>query len=150
LNEFDLLCYEDDTTNRLRESLDLFEYLVSKLENVSFDIVFTKKDILIENIQKGYDFSNLRNFGFKKEITFENIVKFHIELFFDYFKNDDILKYNFYCTNLIDFDDSKKLFKDVMNQILYNKINNIIYPHIYYYEIKMLNFHFFDIWIYYQ
>lgn len=48
LSEFNLSCYEDDATNRMIESLTLFEEIVNKkeFETVPIYLVFTKKNIL--------------------------------------------------------------------------------------------------------
>jgi hypothetical protein len=120
LNEYDLMCYEDDVTNRLKESLDLFTDLISNL-NSNIQIVFTKKDLLIEKIKNEGDFSKLKEFGFNKEINFNNIVEFHIQLFSEIIsKNSKNLEnYHFYCSNLIDYNDSVQLYKNVMDQIIH-------------------------------
>jgi hypothetical protein len=104
------MCYEDDVTNRLKESLNLFTDLISNL-NTNMQIVFTKKDLLIEKIKNEGDFSKLKEFGFNKEINFNNIVEFHIQLFSEIIsKNSKNLEnYHFYCSNLIDYNDSVQL-----------------------------------------
>jgi hypothetical protein len=151
LNEYDLTCYEDNITNRLTETLDVFTDLISRF-NTSIQIVFTKKDILIEKIKNEGDFSKLKNFGFKKEITFKNIVEFHIQLFVEIItKNSKNLEnYHFYCSNLVDYNESVQLYKNVMDQILYQKSSSIDYPFISIFKFGFLTFHFYDLFIIYS
>jgi hypothetical protein len=142
LNEYDLNCYEDDETNRLQETLELFSETISNLKReIEIQIVFTKKDILIEKIKNGNDFSNLKEFGFNKEKTYKNIVEFHTELFVKIInKNSKKLeKFHFYTVNLVDYIDSVRFYNNVMKQIIHKKN----------YSIEFLNFHFYDLFFIY-
>jgi hypothetical protein len=136
-----LKCYEDDITNRLTESLKTFSEMILNF-NSGIEIIFTKKDILIEKIKNGGDFSKLKEFGFDKEITFKNIVEFHIELFSKIIieNSKNLENYHFYCGNLIDYNDSIKLYKNVMDQIIYKKYSSIDFS-----EFQFLTFDCFDL-----
>jgi hypothetical protein len=138
-----LRCCEDDSTNRLTENLNYFEELAGDLD-VKFEIVFSKKDILIEMIKNGDNFDNLIKFGFDKEITFKNIVEFHIGLFLSIIEKKRV-EYSFYCSNLVDFNESSILVENVMNDILYSIESKIEYPNIFYQPIILIYFNFYDI-----
>jgi hypothetical protein len=140
LNDFDLKCY--DTTNRLEETLSVFNQIYNKFDGKTFEIVFTKMDVLIEMIKTGHDFGYLKQKGFDKEISLKNIVEFYIQLFTLEMKNNS--PYSFYCGNLVDLYDSKVLFKNVMNHIVKNQITEIIYPKIDQFNFFEFN-QFFDI-----
>lgn len=54
MSEFDTLCYEDDETNRVKESLLLFDEIANSRwfsRSIIF-LVFTKVDIFREKIKK--------------------------------------------------------------------------------------------------
>ncbi|EFC45427.1 predicted protein, partial [Naegleria gruberi] len=53
LSEYNQVCYEDDRSNRMKESLLLFEEIVnaSCFENVPIFLVFNKKDVFLHKIQ---------------------------------------------------------------------------------------------------
>jgi hypothetical protein len=138
-----LKCCEDDSTNRLTENLNYFEELTGALQ-VKYEIVFSKKDILIKKIKNGDNFDNLIKLGFDKEITFKNIVEFHIGLFLSIIKKKRV-KYSFYCSNLVDFNESSILVEDVMNDILYSIESKIVFPNILYQPIILIYFNFYDI-----
>jgi hypothetical protein len=143
LNEFDLVCYEDDITNRLEETLKLFEDLIHRFDNLRFEIVLSKKDILIEMIKKGNDFKNLKKFGFEKDISFKNIVEFHIELFTSRVKDrEKLFLYNFHCANLVDLKESNELLENVLNNIIYYQKKDIVYPNIFNYVLNTKSFNF--------
>lgn len=58
LTEFDQVCYEDDTTNRMIESLDCFDEFANGLyKDHDIVILLTKKDLFTEKI-KSEDFSS--------------------------------------------------------------------------------------------
>jgi hypothetical protein len=138
-----LKCCEDDSTNRLTENLNYFEELTGALQ-VKYEIVFSKKDILIKKIKNGDNFDNLIKLGFDKEITFKNIVEFHIGLFLSIIKKKRV-KYSFYCSNLVDFNESSILVEDIMNDILYSIESKIVFPNIFYQPIILIYFNFYDI-----
>jgi hypothetical protein len=138
-----LKCFEDEHTNRLIEGLKVFEELVnSKYENIKkYEIIFTKKDILINMIKNDYDFKNLYDLGFNKEITFKNIVQFHIDLFTQFLKKNNDLKLNFYCSCLIDLDESRVLYQNIMDHILFNsEVMTIDFPNIFNFKIYLFTF----------
>lgn len=58
LSDFELLCYGDDTTNRLVESLNVFEEVSNseKLKNKPIALVFTKADRLKKALISGVSF----------------------------------------------------------------------------------------------
>ncbi|KAL9642362.1 hypothetical protein ABK040_007360 [Willaertia magna] len=60
LSEFDQSCYEDNTTNRMKESLELFSnYIASKhFEGVAVYLLFNKQDIFENKIKKGRSLKN--------------------------------------------------------------------------------------------
>jgi hypothetical protein len=148
LNEFNLFCYEDDKTNRLVESLNLFESLIkNEYENIkSYEIVFTKKDILIEMIENGTSFNKLIfEFGFDKEVSFKNIVEFYIKLFMERIKGYE-MRVNFYCCNLLDYYDNHLFFHEVMDQINFGLTSYIDFPNIFDIKYNFKNFNlFFDL-----
>jgi hypothetical protein len=153
LNEFNLKCFEDDRTNRLIESLEVFEELIENFPTIKFEIVFSKTDILIEMIKNAEcitDFENLKYFfDFDKEITFKNIVELHIELFLSKVKEENRSLINFHCVKLIDSNEAKQFFENVMDHIVNDKKTEIIYPHIFFFKFKSKWFKFnlfFDIY----
>jgi guanine nucleotide-binding protein G(i) subunit alpha len=114
LNEFDLLCYEDDSTNRLEESLNLFVEIINMKQFVKSKIyvIFTKGDILKKKIELNHDFENLKKFGFDGEITFDNILDFHKSIY----KNKNTLGYDikfYFINNLTDHDDFNKFYNEI-------------------------------------
>jgi hypothetical protein len=95
-------------------------------------------------IKNGDNFDNLIKFGFDKEITFKNIVEFHIGLFLSIIEKKRV-EYSFYCSNLVDFNESSILVENVMNDILYSIESKIEYPNIFYQPIILIYFNFYDI-----
>jgi len=53
LSEYNQLCYEDETKNRTKESLELFEKIVNDvtLTNYPLFLVFTKKDVFKQKLR---------------------------------------------------------------------------------------------------
>jgi len=54
LSDYDLRCYEDDVTNRMMESIELFEKTINNTSfiNQKILLIFTKKDLFAEKIQR--------------------------------------------------------------------------------------------------
>lgn len=51
-HEYELSCWEDDTTNRMHESLTLFSELVNHFSSLPFIIVLNKCDLLSQQLAK--------------------------------------------------------------------------------------------------
>jgi len=54
LNDYDLLCYEDDKTNRLKESLEEFEKIINSewFQSSLVILIMNKSDLFKEKIKK--------------------------------------------------------------------------------------------------
>src|SRR5690606_8635150 len=54
LSEYDLKCYEDNTTMRIKESLQLFDEIVNNkvFQNIPILLFFNKVDLFMEKIQE--------------------------------------------------------------------------------------------------
>ena len=52
LNEYNLVMYEDESTNRMVESLNLWEEIINSrwLQDSSFLLIFTKPELFEENL----------------------------------------------------------------------------------------------------
>ncbi|KAL9656181.1 hypothetical protein ABK040_007798 [Willaertia magna] len=67
LSEYNQVCYEDDRSNRMQESLLLFEEIVNAhcFENIPIFLVFNKRDVFLQKLQY-FDisdaFNNLPNY----------------------------------------------------------------------------------------
>ena len=83
LSEFDQTCYEDDITNRMTESLELFSETVnnSYFQNSTIILFFNKIDIFREKIKK----VNLKNWfkDYKGENTVEDGMKYISQKYLD-------------------------------------------------------------------
>eukprot|EP00761_Pharyngomonas_kirbyi_P014436 gb/GECH01014466.1/.p1 GENE.gb/GECH01014466.1/~~gb/GECH01014466.1/.p1 ORF type:complete len:351 (+),score=90.77 gb/GECH01014466.1/:1-1053(+) len=82
LTGFDELCVEDDRTNRMKESLSLFEDTVNSqwFTASTFVLFLNKKDILEEKLQEGKDPSSIFP-SYKGGADYDEAVKFVEELF---------------------------------------------------------------------
>eukprot|EP01080_Neovahlkampfia_damariscottae_P006253 gene6253-10261_t len=119
LSEYDQLCYEDDETNRLEESLHLLEELIDPGRGydkyiTDLTIVFTKFDIFQKKIKK---YGNLKEYfnDFDGDSNSVNDAKEFIQMkFFDVLKRY-AKDYETITVNVMDANDAKKLKKMIEN-----------------------------------
>jgi hypothetical protein len=96
------------------------------LGETKYEIIFTKKDILLNMIKIGIDFKNLYEFNyfedlrFKKIISFKNIFDYHMELIKRIIKNNNrsISDFNFHLVSLVDVEEVNRLYNDLIDNIL--------------------------------
>jgi hypothetical protein len=114
-----LLCYEDDTTNRLTESLNLFKELTKYkiLQEKIFVVIFTKGDLLLDMINEKNSFIKLIEMGFKKKNTYQNIVEFHKNQFLKSTFGDPKRILFFDIISLPDKKEFKKKFNLILDEL---------------------------------
>jgi hypothetical protein len=139
----------------LIENLNLFESIIKNdnFKNKEFEIVFTKPDVLINIINNNNNtyynnsFNQLFSLGFNNSITFKNIIQFHINLFLKIIKNynRDLSNFNFYLSNLLNYNDSMHLIDNLFNNIFYSKKIDLEYGKYFHCNIDLIDFNnFFD------
>ena len=127
-SEFDQALLEDRRTNRLAESLNIFEVIVNNKALISFSIILflNKCDLLEEKIKR----SNIRHwfpsFGSDRDPeNLEHVQNFLIEEFYKRNRLDKRLLFHHFTT-AIDTDNIKKVFTDVKDTILQKNLVEIM------------------------
>jgi len=125
LNEYDMLMEEDDTTNRMEESLKLFQKLSGSqwLKEVSFILFLNKSDLFEEKIQtrpltsffEDYEESAKGNIGF--ETSCEYIKNQYARVF------NGVRLYTF-ITNALDTNNCQKVFLAVRDTVMTKAFEN--------------------------
>jgi hypothetical protein len=118
------------------------------LKNKKYEVIFTKKNILIEMLINGDDFYSLFKYKytnseiiFNKSLNFKNIFEFHMDLIKEIIINSkrDINDFNFYLVDLIDIKEVDKLVKNLFLNYEKNLKNEIIIPDVKYYTFYMFD-----------
>jgi len=117
LSEFDQTCYEDDITNRMTESLELFSETVNNeyFKNSTIIVFFNKVDIFKEKIKK----FNLKEYfkDYKGENNFEDAIQYISQKYLDQNLGEPGRIHTFITTATSSeqvkkvFEDSKKVLK---------------------------------------
>ena len=116
LSEYDENLYEDDETNRLKDSLECFKQCINLdvFQKKNIFLVFTKKDLFekkIKKIELKYTFPE-----FKDENTSENAFNFIKQQFLNQEKNDsNRIKVFSVCT--LDQKEVSDILKLIINSI---------------------------------
>jgi guanine nucleotide-binding protein G(i) subunit alpha len=112
LSEYDLRCYEDDSTLRMKESLILFEEICNSryFSEIPIVLFFNKVDLFKEKI-KNVDL-NVCFKDYQGGKDYDKAIKYIIQTFLD--KNQDDQKViNTYCTCATDTSNIKDAFQGV-------------------------------------
>jgi len=121
-SEFDQVLLEDRRTNRLAESLNIFEVIVNNkaFANVSIILFLNKKDLLEEKIKR----SNIKYYFPSFEGDPENLLdvqNFLVSLFHERKKDASRLLFHHFTT-AIDTNNIRRVFDDVKDTILHKNI----------------------------
>jgi hypothetical protein len=113
LSDYDALCYEDDTTNRMKESIDLFQQNQIIFKNIPIYLIFNKKDRFLEKLK----FSNLKNTfpEFQgRENHYEDAVEFIKKLYLS--KKEE----KCFFIDSTDLNETKDCFNEILENVLIN------------------------------
>jgi len=121
-SEFDQTLLEDRRTNRLTESLNIFEVIVNNkaFASVSIILFLNKSDLLEEKIKR----SNIKSWFPNFEGDPENLLdvqNFLVSQFHSRKKDDNRLLFHHFTT-AVDTDNIKRVFVDVKDTILHRNI----------------------------
>ncbi|KYR01014.1 G-protein subunit alpha 5 [Tieghemostelium lacteum] len=125
LSEYDQTLREEESQNRMKESLLLFDEIVNShwFRNTAFIIFFNKVDLFREKIQKidlGETFPL-----YKDGFNFDSASQFIKKMFLDQAHSQQMMFTHFTCA--IDTDNIQFVFKAVREALLKNVITSIIH-----------------------
>jgi hypothetical protein len=85
------------------------------------------KNYYINKFDKIFD-----NFSFKGELSFRNILNFHIDIVKKIIKkqNRNVDDFNFYIANFTDINETITVYNDILDSIILNKKKELILPDI--------------------
>ncbi|KAL9653390.1 hypothetical protein ABK040_002026 [Willaertia magna] len=112
LNDFYMKCYEDDSTNRLKESLLLFDEIFNsnRFIDIRKIVLFTKVDLFIEKIKQG-TFINKYFDGFKGDkYNPEHVFEFILNLF-----RSKVKKFKYHVVNLTDVEEAEECLNCILS-----------------------------------
>jgi guanine nucleotide-binding protein G(i) subunit alpha len=122
LGDYDLLCYEDDTTNRLVESLDLFEeHMNSAFKDIPIMLFLNKTDIFKKKLSDGK--TTLEQFfpDYKGGSDFDAASKYIENKFMEKLQeNKDRVHVHYTCATSAD--SIRQVFDEVKNFVLNNPV----------------------------
>jgi GTPase SAR1 family protein len=114
LSDYDALCYEDDVTNRMKESIELFHQNQIIFKDIPIYLIFNKKDRFLEKLKYSHLKTTFPEFQ-GRESHYEDAIEFIKKLYFS--KKEE--KYFFIdSTNLIE---TKDCFNEILENILIKK-----------------------------
>jgi guanine nucleotide-binding protein G(i) subunit alpha len=123
LGDYDLLCYEDDTTNRLVESLDLFEeHMNSAFKEIPIMLFLNKTDVFKKKLSEGK--TKLEQFfpDYTGGPDFDNASKFIENKFLGKLQeNKERVHVHYTCATSAD--SIRQVFDEVKNFVLQKGIN---------------------------
>eukprot|EP01080_Neovahlkampfia_damariscottae_P000720 gene720-8972_t len=115
LSDYNLLCYEDDLTNRMKESIELFQEIIKQglFSDIPIFLIFNKKDRFLSKLLNGIalkeHFTEFKEENETYENTFQFIKKMYLQ---DCDKNVQI--FTIESTNL---EDTKNCFNGILEII---------------------------------
>ncbi len=125
LGDFDQLCYEDDETNRMHESLDLFEeHMNVAFKDIPIMLFLNKTDVFKKKISEGK--TKLKDYFEAYDgpaDDFNAASKFIEQQFFDKLQDKkDRVRVHYTCAT--DADNIRNVFDEVKNFVLQNSISS--------------------------
>ncbi|KAG2389190.1 hypothetical protein C9374_014590 [Naegleria lovaniensis] len=119
LSEYDQTCYEDDKTNRMQESLRIFEEIANNqyFKHTSILLFFNKKDLFLKKLEKNpisVFFPDYKGEPHNFEQSVDHITKCFLKLI----REGDSSRVYVHVTCATDTDNVKTVFEDVKNTIL--------------------------------
>lgn len=120
LSEYDLTCYEDSSTNRLEESLKLFDEISNSryFNNIPIILILNKSDIFKEKLKKKNlgDYIKSYEGGDDVEQALKHIQELFIEKVFE--SNDRVTTH---VISALDTDTVSVAFEKIINTVKYQK-----------------------------
>ncbi|KAJ6242452.1 guanine nucleotide-binding protein g(o) subunit alpha [Anaeramoeba flamelloides] len=125
MSEYDQDLYEDETVNRMRESLELFKSTSKNeyFEKTDCSILFNKYDIFQEKILKGISLKKCFD-DFDGEVDVEVSKDFITKKFSSFAENEHRKVYNYFSCG-IDTENIKSVFDNIRKIILETHLNGI-------------------------
>jgi GTPase SAR1 family protein len=125
LSEYDQKCYEDDTTNRMKESLLLFDEIcnLKYFLDTSMILLLNKTDLFGQKIKERDLSSTFPEYDGGKD--FDNAIKFIRERYEELNKHKDSKQIytNFCCAT--DTDNFSKVFNSIKEILLNKSLKNL-------------------------
>ena len=125
LSEYDQACYEDDKTNRMQESLAIFEEIANNqyFKHTSILLFFNKKDLFQKKLEKNpisVFFTDYKGEPQNFEQSVDHITKSFLKLI----REGDPNRVFVHVTCATDTNNVKTVFEDVKNTILKEGLGN--------------------------
>jgi len=127
-SEFDQVLMEDRRTNRLRESLDIFDVIVNSMYFVDISIILflNKTDLLEEKVLR----SKVKIGDYFEEFEGDSLNLNDVKRFlvhkFEALKRNNSKPFFHHFTTAIDTNNIRRVFDDVKDSILHDNLQNLM------------------------